>query len=162
LVPVLVDSSLWVHQLRKGGDPAKRQRVNALLEAGEAAWCAPVRLELWRGVTTDVERKTLRRYEALLPDYEITVDTWAQAMRLADRDREAGITAPLAELLIFAARRSTSSRLHTTTSISTRWRRSRRSTQAPDPVVLFGTLTERLVSITACGEDSEPQQHLVA
>ena len=32
-MPVLVDSSLWVHQLRKGGDPAKRDRVNALLES---------------------------------------------------------------------------------------------------------------------------------
>ena len=100
-MPVLVDSSLWVHQLRKSGDPAKRQRVNALLEAGEAAWCAPVRLEL-RGVTNDAERKTLRRYEALLQDYEITADTWARAIRLADRGRAAGVTAPLADLLIFA------------------------------------------------------------
>lgn len=99
---VLVDSSLWVHQLRKSGDPAKRQRVNALLEAGEAAWCPPVRLELWRGVTNDVERKTLRRYEALLPDYEITADTWARAIELADRGRASGVTAPLADLLIFA------------------------------------------------------------
>src|SRR3990172_1110119 len=62
----LVDSSLWVHQLRKSGDPAKRDRVNALLESGEAAWCPPVRFELWRGVTNDAERKTLRRYEGLL------------------------------------------------------------------------------------------------
>ena len=71
-MPALVDSSLWVHHLRKGGDPAKRDRVNALLESGEAAWCPAVRLELWRGVTNDAERKTLRRYEALLPDYEIS------------------------------------------------------------------------------------------
>ena len=101
-MPVLVDSSLWVHQLRKSGDPAKRQRVNALLEAGEAAWCPPVRLELWRGVTNDVERKTLRRYEALLPDYEITAETWARAIQLADRGRSAGVTVPLADLLLFA------------------------------------------------------------
>jgi predicted nucleic acid-binding protein len=93
---------LWVHQLRKSGDPAKRARLNALLEAGEAAWCAPVRLELWRGVTNDVERKTLRRYEALLPEYEITADTWTRAIRLADRGRAAGVTVPLADLLIFA------------------------------------------------------------
>ena len=99
---VLVDSSLWVHQLRKSGDAAKRQRVNALLEAGKAAWRATVRLELWRGVTNDAERKTLRRYEALLPDYEITVETWEEAIRLADRSRAAGVTVPLADLLIFA------------------------------------------------------------
>jgi predicted nucleic acid-binding protein len=101
-VPVLVDSSMWVHQLRKSGDPVKRRRVNALLETGEAAWCAPVRVELWRGVTNDSERKTLRRYEALLPDYEITADTWTRAIQVADRGRTAGVTAPLADLLIFA------------------------------------------------------------
>ena len=100
-MPVLVDSSLWVHQLRKGGDPAKRDRVNALLENGEAAWCPPVRLELWRGVTNDVERKTLRRYEALLPSYEISPDVWDRSMQLADRGRSAGVTVPLADLLIF-------------------------------------------------------------
>lgn len=99
---VLVDSSLWVHQLRKGGDPVQRDRVNALLEAGEAAWCPVVRLELWRGVTSDAERKTLRRYEALLPDYEITAETWEYAIRCADRGRAIGVTAPLPDLLIFA------------------------------------------------------------
>lgn len=99
---VLVDSSLWVHQLRRSGDPALRARVNGLLERGEAAWCAVVRLELWRGVTNDTERRTLRRYEALLPDYAITADVWERAIRLADRGRAAGVTAPLADLLVFA------------------------------------------------------------
>ena len=101
-MPVLVDSSLWVHQLRKSGDAAKRERVNALLESGEAAWCPPVRLELWRGVTNDAERKTLRRYEALLPSYEISPDVWKRSIQLADRGRAVGLTVPLADLLIFA------------------------------------------------------------
>ena len=99
---VLVDSSLWVHQLRKSGDPAKRVRVHTLLETGLAAWCPVVRLELWRGVTSDAERKTLRHYEALLPDFEISPAVWARAIRLADLGRTAGVTAPLADLLIFA------------------------------------------------------------
>jgi predicted nucleic acid-binding protein len=64
---LLVDGSLWVHQLRKSAESAKRDRVNALLASGEAAWCPPVRLELWRGVTNDSERKTLRQYEKFLP-----------------------------------------------------------------------------------------------
>jgi predicted nucleic acid-binding protein len=100
-MPVLVDSSLWVHQLRKSGDAAKRDRVNALLESGEAAWCPPVRLELWRGVTNDAERKTLRRYEALLPDYAISPEVWNRSIQLADRGR-ACVTVPLVDLLIFA------------------------------------------------------------
>ncbi len=102
MAAVLVDSSLWVHQLRKGGGPAKRDRVNALLQSGLAAWCPPVRLELWRGVTDDAERKTLRHYETRLPDYQISSAVWERAIRLADRGRAAGVTAPLADLLIFA------------------------------------------------------------
>ena len=102
---VLVDSSLWVHQLRKSGDPAKRDRVNALLENGEAAWCPAVRLELWRCVTNDAERKTLRRYEALLPDYEISAAVWQRSIQLADRARASGVTVPLADLLIFSCAR---------------------------------------------------------
>jgi predicted nucleic acid-binding protein len=98
----LVDSSLWVHQLRKSGDPAKRDRVNVLLQSGLAAWCAPVRLELWRGVTDDAERKVLRHYEAVLPVYEISPAVWERAVQLADRGRAAGLTVPLADLLIFA------------------------------------------------------------
>ena len=101
-MPVLVDSSLWVHQLRKSGESAKRDRVNALLAGGEAAWCQPVRLELWRGVTNDAERKTLRHYGKLLPQYEISSDVWERAVRLADRGRATGLTVPLADLLIFA------------------------------------------------------------
>jgi predicted nucleic acid-binding protein len=88
--------------LRKSGDAAKRDRVNALLENGEAAWCPAVRLELWRGVTNDAERKTLRRYEALLPDYEISAEVWHRSIQLADRARASGVTVPLADLLIFA------------------------------------------------------------
>jgi predicted nucleic acid-binding protein len=101
-MPVLVDSSLWVHQLRKSGDAPKRDRVNTLLERGEAAWCPVVRLELWRGVTNDAERRTLRRYEALLPSYEISSEVWERSIRLADRGRAAGLTVALADVLIQA------------------------------------------------------------
>ena len=101
-MPVLVDSSLWVHQLRKSGDPAKRERVNAILVSGEAAWCPVVRLELWRGVTNDAERKTLQQYEKVLAEYEISPAVWERAVRLADRGRAVGVTVPLADLVIFA------------------------------------------------------------
>lgn len=99
---VLVDTSLWVHQLRKGGDPAKRDRVNDLLRNGLAAWCPAVRLELWRGVVSDADRATLHRYEERLADYEISSEVWSRAVTLADRGRAAGVTVPLADLLVFA------------------------------------------------------------
>src|SRR5690606_22426754 len=83
------------------GNPALRDRVNALLLAGRACWCPVVRLELWRGVTSDAERKTLRAYESRLPDLAITPDVWEAAISLADRGRAAGVTVPLADLLVF-------------------------------------------------------------
>ena len=101
-MPVLVDSSLWVHQLRRSGDPAKRNRVNGLLRSGDAAWCPVVRTELWRGVSSDAERRTLRLFEARIPDYPITPAVWSETFDLASRGRRMGITVPLADLLIFA------------------------------------------------------------
>jgi predicted nucleic acid-binding protein len=65
-----------------------------------------VRLELWRGVTNDAERKTLRRYEALLPDYEISAEVWQRSIQLADRARASGVTVPLVDLLIFSCART--------------------------------------------------------
>jgi predicted nucleic acid-binding protein len=53
-------------------------------------------------LTNDAERKTLRRYEALLPDYEISAEVWNRSIELADRGRASGVTVPLADLLIFA------------------------------------------------------------
>ena len=38
----------------------------------------------------------------LLPDYEISAEVWERAIGLADRGRAAGVTVPLADLLIFA------------------------------------------------------------
>ena len=61
-----------------------------------------MRLELWRGVTNDSERRALRHYESVLADLAITDEVWDLAIRLADRGRAAGVTAPLADLLIFA------------------------------------------------------------
>ena len=61
-----------------------------------------MRLELWRGVTNDAERKTLRAYEGVLMDYEISPEIWERAIRLADRGRASGITVPLVDILVFA------------------------------------------------------------
>jgi predicted nucleic acid-binding protein len=46
---VLVDSSAWIHALRKAGDPTVRAALNKLLTDKLAAWCEIVRVELWSG-----------------------------------------------------------------------------------------------------------------
>jgi predicted nucleic acid-binding protein len=102
---IIVDTSLWVHQLRRQGDSKKRQRVEEMLLAGEAAWCAPVRLELWRGVGTEKEARVLREYEQVLPEFAVNDDIWEQACALAHRCRRSGKTTPFADILIAACAR---------------------------------------------------------
>ena len=98
----LVDTSSWIHQMRAKGDPAVRARVEALLRAGEAAWCAMVRLEIWAGIGNEREQQTLRAYEAVVPDLPIDAGVWQAAYELATRARGAGKTVPPSDILIFA------------------------------------------------------------
>ncbi len=101
----LVDTSAWTHQLRAKGDREVRERVERLLRNGEAAWCAPVRLELWSGVGRKPEGRVLREYAAILPDLPITGEVWAAAEAMAERGRQRGLRAPAMDLLIAACAR---------------------------------------------------------
>ena len=101
----LVDTSAWIHQMRSKGDPLVRARVEALLRAGDAAWCAMVRLEIWAGVGSEGERRALREYEAALPNLAIDDDVWQTAFDLASRARQAGKTIPSSDILIYACAR---------------------------------------------------------
>ena len=101
----LVDTSSWIHQMRPQGDAVVRSRVEALLRAGEAAWCAMVRLEIWAGIGNERERRALRQYEAVIPDLPIDAGVWQAAVDLASRTRHAGRTIPAAAILICACAR---------------------------------------------------------
>jgi predicted nucleic acid-binding protein len=101
----LVDTSSWIHQMRPKGDPVVRARVEALLRAGEAAWCAMVRLEIWAGIGNARERRALRAYEAVIPDLTIDASVWQAARGLASRARRAGKTIPAPDILICACAR---------------------------------------------------------
>lgn len=98
----LVDTSSWVEQLRRGGDAAVRERLEALLVAGDAAWCPIVRLELWNGARGDRERTVLREMEKEIPSLEIGAPVWDRAATLARLAREQGITVPVTDLLVAA------------------------------------------------------------
>ncbi len=76
-----------------------------LLRRGQAAWCAPVRLELWAGVNSDQERRILRHYEKVLPDFPVTADVWREACALGSAARGKGIRIPAFDLLIAACAR---------------------------------------------------------
>jgi predicted nucleic acid-binding protein len=102
---VLIDTSAWVHQLRRKGDPVLKQKVEAELHAGEAVWCPIVRLELWAGVGVDPERDVLRHYEQVLPELSMDEEVWQIACDLADESRRKGYRVPSPDLLVAACAR---------------------------------------------------------
>lgn len=101
----LIDTSSWVEALRRMGNEQTRARVRGLVENGQAAWCAMVRLELWAGVGSEQERKTLRDFENHIPDLGITDEVWEEACELAGRCRRTGKTTPTSDILIAACAR---------------------------------------------------------
>ncbi len=101
----LVDSSSWIEALRKGGDPAVRERVKALLQNGDAAWCSMIRLELWNGAGGEAERKALKVFERDLPSLEINDEVWRLSLDLARSCRSSGLSIPSTDLLILACAR---------------------------------------------------------
>lgn len=99
---VLVDSSIWIDALRQSGPADIRQRLQSLLEAGEAAWCAAIRLELWPGTREARERRILVQYQSIVADLPMTQGVWARAIDLAERARSKGMSCPYPDLLIQA------------------------------------------------------------
>jgi predicted nucleic acid-binding protein len=102
---VLVDTSIWIDALRYTGPPGIRAELTALIEKGDAAWCAAVRLELWAGVRDRRERTVLRQFSSVLTDLPITGDVWEIAIALAEKGRGKGLTFPYPDLIIFACSR---------------------------------------------------------
>lgn len=98
----LIDTSSWIHLLRPSGDPAARNRVEALLRAGDACWCPIVQLELWNGARGDREKRVLRDFAAVLPDLPVDEVVWNAAYELARRARGRGVTVPATDVTIAA------------------------------------------------------------
>ena len=101
----LVDSSAWVHCLRRRGSREVADGVRRLMESGQAAWCPAIRLELWNGAGDESDRRILRDFEDTLPELPITDEVWMEACALASRCRKAGKTAPAIDVLIAACAR---------------------------------------------------------
>jgi predicted nucleic acid-binding protein len=102
---VLIDTSAWIEALRERGNPDIRKRVHEHMQGGQACWMPVVRLELWNGARGDREKKALREFEQVLPELEVTAGVWDAAYDLARRARTAGLTIPVADLLIIACAR---------------------------------------------------------
>jgi len=102
---VLIDASAWITAMREGGDESVRARVAFLTERGTAAWCAPIRLELWPGAKGRKESEYLRDLMELVADLEITAAVWNQAIELAVLARRSGLNCPYPDFLVVACSR---------------------------------------------------------
>ncbi len=98
---VLVDSSCWIEALRRQGDLRVKLAVQSLLDAYEAQWCAPVRLEVLGGARVN-ERRRLGLHFAVIP-YRVAAEAdWERAVALAWRLRDQGLKVPWLDVLISA------------------------------------------------------------
>lgn len=99
---VLVDTSAWIHALRRDGDPEIRSKVEAATVEGRAVLCDLVLLELWNGARGGEEQRMLQEMERELEKVPTTPAVWALAAQLARRCRQTGVTVPATDLLIAA------------------------------------------------------------
>jgi predicted nucleic acid-binding protein len=98
---VLVDSSAWIESLRRKGDMRVKLAVEGLLEAYEALWCSPVRLEVLGGARLE-ERAHLSQRFSVIPYRACREDDWERAVSLAWRLRARGFNLPWLDVLIAA------------------------------------------------------------
>ena len=98
---VLVDSSAWIEALRRHGRLEVKLAIEGLLEAYEAQWCTPVRLEVLGGARA-AERFPLSRYLSVVPYRRVTDDDWERAIPLAWQLRDQGLTVPWLDVLLAA------------------------------------------------------------
>jgi predicted nucleic acid-binding protein len=96
---VLVDSSIWIPNLRRDGPLEIKVAVEALLEEQQAAWCGPVKLEVLGGVREELRRK-LEFWFDVIPYREMRDGHWDAAKRNAWRLRDEGLTVPWNDVLI--------------------------------------------------------------
>lgn len=98
---VLVDSSAWIESLRRNGDMRVKLAIEGLLEAYEAQWCSPVRLEVLGGARFE-ERAKLGKHFSIIPYRACREEDWDRAVALAWRLRGKGFTLPWLDVLIAA------------------------------------------------------------
>ena len=98
----LIDSSALIEFLRPDGDPDVATAVAEVLDAGDAATCPLVELELWNGARTLAEGRALAAFFATLLRLPITDEVWLRAMKTAAAVRRRGVTVPASDIVIFS------------------------------------------------------------
>jgi predicted nucleic acid-binding protein len=96
---VLVDSSVWIEAARRDGSLEYKVGLEGLLEAAEATFCGPVKLEFLGGARPQ-ERKRMTLYLECIPYRAMDDSAWEFAKDCAWRLRDKGHTLPWNDILI--------------------------------------------------------------
>lgn len=97
----LVDSSSWIEYLRDAESDAGN-RVEELVLTGDAGWCDMTAVELWNGARGTREKRDLAELEKEITLFEVNTGVWQKARKLAVHCRDAGLTVPVADIVIAA------------------------------------------------------------
>jgi predicted nucleic acid-binding protein len=100
---VLVDSSVWIHYLRRDGRQGIREALANALAKGRVTTCWVVKSELLVGTRNDAGFRKLDKLLNALPEIPIDAAVWKEAARLGTDLRRHGMTVPLPDLLIAEA-----------------------------------------------------------
>lgn len=96
---VLVDSSVWIESMRREGRIDIKVGLENLVEAAEAMFCGPIRLEVLGGARVQ-DRKRLSAFFDCLPYRTMDDAAWDFAKDCAWRLKDKGHNLPWNDILI--------------------------------------------------------------
>ena len=98
----LVDTSVWIKALRRGGEPEIMGWLRDALLREAVVLAPPVRAEVLMGARDENEFAGLEKMLGILPMLDAGTAVWDHAASNGFRLRKQGITVPLTDLLIIA------------------------------------------------------------
>jgi len=92
---------VWIEAFRRKGRLEVKLALESLLDAYQAQWCSPVRLEVLGGARAE-ERGRLGRHFSVIPYRSCFEADWDRAVALAWKLRDHGLAVPWLDVVIAA------------------------------------------------------------
>ena len=96
----LVDTSSWIHYLRRDGEAEMKEKVRSLLLDGSAVLCPVVIAELWMGAGSKKDQDDLTDLSAVLRCLPMSEEVWDCSFRIARICRAKETPVPSSDLMI--------------------------------------------------------------
>jgi predicted nucleic acid-binding protein len=96
----LVDTSSWIHYLRRDGEAEMKEKVRSLLLDGAAVLCPVVIAELWMGAGSKKDQDDLTDLSAVLRCLPMSEEVWDCSFRIARICRAKETPVPSSDLMI--------------------------------------------------------------